>query len=251
MQPAKNLNSMALLEISGLSKRFGAVVVADQVEFTTDIGECLGVIGPNGAGKSSVFNLIAGTLAPDGGTVRFAGEDVTRVPAYKRARSGIVRAFQIPQPFPKLTVYENLLVAAQYGAGLLGIAAEEWVIQVLRDFGLADKAEIMGGRLTLLDRKRLELAKAVASKARLLLLDEIAGGLTEREVEELAALIVALKREHAVIWIEHIAHALRAASDRILLLHFGRKLLDGPPAQVLADPVVKQIYMGLAADDVA
>jgi branched-chain amino acid transport system ATP-binding protein len=237
---------MALLEVSGLSKRFGAVVVADAVEVTIERGECLGVIGPNGAGKSSVFNMIAGTLAPDAGTIRFAGQDVTRMPAYKRARAGIVRAFQIPQPFPALTVYENLLVAAQYGAGLTGTAAETWVVKVLRDFGLAEKAEILGGRLPLLDRKRLELAKAVASKAKLLLLDEIAGGLTEREVEELAALIVALKRDHAVIWIEHIAHALRAASDRILLLHFGKKLLDGPPAEVLASPVVRQIYMGLA-----
>jgi branched-chain amino acid transport system ATP-binding protein len=242
---------MALLEVSGLSKRFGAVIVADQVAFTVEIGECLGVIGPNGAGKSSIFNMLAGTLPADAGTIRFDGNDVTRVPAYKRARAGIVRAFQIPQPFPKLTVYENLLVAAQYGAGLRGAAAEEWVVGVLREFGLADKAELLGGRLGLLDRKRLELAKAVASKAKLLLLDEIAGGLTEREVEELAALIVGLKREHAVIWIEHIAHALRAASNRILLLHFGKKLLDGPPNEVLGSPVVKQIYMGLAADEAA
>jgi branched-chain amino acid transport system ATP-binding protein len=242
---------MALLEVSRLSKRFGAVVVADHVDLAADIGECLGVIGPNGAGKSSIFNMLAGTLAADSGTIRFDGTDVTRQPAHKRARAGIVRAFQIPQPFPKLTVYENLLVAAQYGAGLRGAAAEDWVVGVLREFGLAGKAELLGGSLPLLDRKRLELAKAVASKAKLLLLDEIAGGLTEREVEELAALIVILKRDHAVIWIEHIAHALRAASDRILLLHFGKKLLDGPPAEVLNSPVVKQIYMGLAADEAA
>jgi branched-chain amino acid transport system ATP-binding protein len=242
---------MALLEITGLSKRFGAVVVADEVSFVIETGTCLGMIGPNGAGKSSVFNLIAGTLTPDAGTIVFDGVDVTRVPSFRRARAGIVRAFQIPQPFPKLTVYENLLVAAQYGAGLGGSAAEEWSVAVLRKFGLADKAELLGGRLALLDRKRLELAKAVASQARLLLLDEIAGGLTEREVEELAALIVELKRDHAVIWIEHIAHALRAASDRILLLHFGKKLLDGPPDEVLTSPVVRQIYMGLAADEAA
>ena len=242
---------MALLEVSGLSKRFGAVVVADQVDLAADVGECLGVIGPNGAGKSSLFNLVAGTLAPDAGTIRFDGHDVTALPAHKRARAGIVRAFQIPQPFPKLTVYENLLVAAQYGAGLTGNAAAAWVMEVLREFGLAEKAELLGGGLTLLDRKRLELAKAVASKAKLLLLDEVAGGLTEREVEELAALIVTLKRNHAIVWVEHIAHALRAAADRILLLHFGKKLLDGPPAAVLADPVVRQIYMGLAADEAA
>jgi branched-chain amino acid transport system ATP-binding protein len=242
---------MALLEVSGLSKRFGAVVVADGVELRVDVGECLGVIGPNGAGKSSVFNLVAGTLQPDAGTIVFDGRDVTRLPAYKRARAGIVRAFQIPQPFPALTVYENLLVAAQYGGGLVGAAAEAWVMRVLTEFGLADKAELLGGRLTLLDRKRLELAKAVASKAKLLLLDEIAGGLTEREVEELTGLIVTLKRDHAVIWIEHIAHALRAVSDRIVLLHFGKKLLDGPPELVLNDTVVRQIYMGLAADEAA
>ncbi|MGH6989857.1 MAG: ABC transporter ATP-binding protein [Stellaceae bacterium] len=241
----------ALLEVSGLAKRFGAVVVADDITFSVDLGECLGMIGPNGAGKSSIFNLVAGTLTPDGGTVRFDGRDVTRVPAFRRARAGIVRAFQIPQPFHALTVYENLLVAAQYGAGLVGRPAEEWVIRVMGDFGLADKAELMAGGLPLLDRKRLELAKAVASKARLLMLDEIAGGLTEREVEELATLIVGLKRDHAVIWIEHIAHALRAAADRIVLLHFGKKLLDGPVEEVLSSPVVKQIYMGLAADEAA
>jgi branched-chain amino acid transport system ATP-binding protein len=241
----------ALLEVVGLGKRFGAVVVADDVTFSVTAGTCVGMIGPNGAGKSSVFNLIAGTLAPDAGRIVFDGEDITRLAPHLRARLGIVRAFQIPQPFTHLTVYENLLVAAQYGAGLLGSAAEDWVVGVVRKFGLAEKAELLAGRLTLLDRKRLELAKAVASKARLLLLDEIAGGLTEPEIEELTALIAELKRDHAIIWIEHIAHALKAVSDRILLLHFGKKLLDGPPAEILDSPTVKQIYMGLAADEAA
>ena len=241
----------ALLEVDGLCKRYGAVVVADAVSFSLDQATCLGIVGPNGAGKSSVFNLIAGTIAPDAGSIRFAGREVSRLPVFRRARLGIVRAFQIPQAFAHLTVFENLLVAAQYGAGLLGAAAEEWVLEIIDTFGLSDKEESEAGRLPLLDRKRLELAKAVASKARLLLLDEIAGGLTEREVEELTRLIIGLKRDHAIIWIEHIPHALRAAADRVMLLHFGRKLLDGPPAEVMASAAMKEIYMGLAADDAA
>jgi branched-chain amino acid transport system ATP-binding protein len=244
-------NTMALLEVDGLCKRYGAVVVADRVSFDLDLGSCLGVIGPNGAGKSSVFNLIAGTVAADAGAIRFAGQDVTRLRVFQRARLGIVRAFQIPQPFAHLTVFENLLVAAQYGAGLTGEAAEDWVLEVLDRFGLTDKEEIAAGRLGLLDRKRLELAKAVVSRARLLLLDEIAGGLTEPEVEELTRLIVALKRDHALIWVEHIPHALHQGADRILLLHFGKKLLDGDPGEVMESPVMKQIYMGLVADDAA
>jgi len=241
----------ALLEVAALRKRFGAIIVADSVTFSLAPGECLGMIGPNGAGKSSIFNLIAGTIAPDGGTIRFADRDLTGVASHLRARLGIVRAFQIPQPFPHLTVYENVLAAASFGAGLSGSQAQASALEVLAAMGLVGKAEMLAGQLPLLDRKRLELAKAVASAAKLLLLDEIAAGLTEPEVEELVALIGSLKTDHSIIWIEHIPHALRAVADRILVLHFGRAVLEGPPAEVMKSALVREIYMGFRADDVA
>jgi branched-chain amino acid transport system ATP-binding protein len=241
----------ARLEVAELRKRYGAIVVADDVTFSLEPGTCLGMIGPNGAGKSSIFNLIAGTVAPDGGTLRFAGRDLTGMAAHLRARLGIVRAFQIPQPFPHLTVFENVLAAASFGGGLSSTQAGAWALQVLAGTGLAAKTQVLAGQLPLLDRKRLELAKAMASHARLLLLDEIAAGLTEREVEELVALIATLKTTHAIIWIEHIPHALRAVADQIMVLHFGKNVLVGPPAEVMASRLVREIYMGFGADDAA
>ena len=241
----------ALLEVDGLGKAYGAIVVADGVTFSLDPGQCLGVIGPNGAGKSSIFNLIAGTVAADRGAIRFGGREVGAMPAHLRARLGIVRAFQIPQPFPHLTVYENVLAATSFGAGLTGRPAEVRAAEVLEVTGLAGKARALAGQLPLLDRKRLELGKAIGTGARLLLLDEIAAGLTEREVEELVALIAALKASHAIIWIEHIPHALRAVADRILVLHFGKVVLEGPPGEVMTSRLVREIYMGFGADDAA
>jgi branched-chain amino acid transport system ATP-binding protein len=238
----------ALLEVDRLRKRYGAVVVADDITLSLEPRCCLGLIGPNGAGKSSLFNMITGIIAPDHGSIRFEGRDIGRVAPHLRARLGIVRAFQIPRPFTQLSVYENVLTAASYGAGLSTAAAQRRAVEVLDMTGLLHRAEIPAGQLRLLDRKRLELAKAIASNAKLLLLDEIASGLTEHEVAALVELIVGLKHGHAIIWIEHIPHALRAVADRIIVLHFGRKLLEGPPEDVMASPVMREIYMGLAAD---
>jgi len=237
-----------LLEVSHLRKRYGAIVVADDISFDLDLRGCLGLIGPNGAGKSSLFNMLTGIIAPDSGSIRFNGHDIGGVAAHVRARIGIVRAFQIPRPFTQLTVYENVLTAALYGASLPLIAAKLHATDVLNSTGLLRYAEQPAGQLRLLDRKRLELAKAIASKASLLLLDEIASGLTEHEVAELVELIRSLKSEQAIIWIEHIPHALRAVADRMIVLHFGRKLLDGQPGAVLSSPIVREIYMGLPAD---
>lgn len=241
----------ALLDVARLCKRYGAIVVADEVSFSLDDRSCIGLIGPNGAGKSSLFNLITGIVAPDGGTIAFAGKDITSLAPHHRARVGIVRAFQIPQPFAHLSVYENVLAACCYGAGLAGAEAEDWAMAVLAQTELVAKGELLAGRLRLLDRKRLELAKAIGSRARLLLLDEIAGGLTEHEVAAIVRLIDGLKADHAIIWIEHIPHALRAVADRMLVLHFGRKLFDGNPAEVMASPLFREIYMGLPADAAA
>jgi branched-chain amino acid transport system ATP-binding protein len=238
----------ALLEVSELRKQYGAVVVADNLSFDLDFRACLGLIGPNGAGKSSLFNLLTGIIRPDSGEIRFDGREIGGVAPHLRARIGIVRAFQIPRPFTQLSVYENVLVAALYGASLSSKGARRHAFEVLSKTGLLRFADQPAGHLRLLDRKRLELAKAVASNAKLLLLDEIASGLTEHEVAELVELISSLKADHAIIWIEHIPHALRAVADRMMVLHFGRKLLDGPPSVVLTSPLVREIYMGLPAD---
>lgn len=238
-----------ILQISGLSKSFGAIVVAKDIELDVTVGECIGVIGPNGAGKSSLFSLIAGSLQPDRGTIQLEGRDITRLPAHRRVKAGIGRAFQIPQPFVGLTVYENVRAAAAQGSGRRGGALADWSKAVLEKTGLAHKADQLAGSLTLLDRKNLELAKAVATGADLLMLDEIGAGLTEREVARLVERIAALKEDHAIIWIEHIAHALKRVATRIVVLNFGEIVADGAPDAVMASPLVREIYMGLKADE--
>jgi branched-chain amino acid transport system ATP-binding protein len=240
-----------VLEVRGLGKSYGQVVVADDVSFDLAAGECLGVIGPNGAGKSSLFNLLTGTVAADRGSIRLAGRELTGLPVHRRARLGIARAFQIPQPFPHLTVYENVLAAATFGAALNGAAAAQAALAAVARCALRPHTDKPAGTLTLLDRKRLELAKGLAAAPQLLLLDEVAGGLTEREVQQMVELVRELKVNHAVIWIEHIAHALKAVADRVLVLHFGKKLLDDVPQVVLDSAIVREIYMGMPADAAA
>jgi branched-chain amino acid transport system ATP-binding protein len=240
-----------LLRVKGLNKSFGEIKVADNVDFELGLGECLGVIGPNGAGKSSLLNLIVGLVRADARSIKLDGREMVDLAPHRRARLGVGRAFQIPQPFPHLSVYENVLVAACYGGGLHGDDAATWAMDVLHRTALDAKADTLAGALPLIDRKRLEFAKALASKPRLILLDEIAAGLTEPEVERLVAPIASVKADHAMIWIEHIPHALRAVADRILVLNFGCKVLDGAPADVMESSIVKEIYMGLTADDVA
>ena len=241
--------TLSLLDVRNLSKRFGQIVVADKIDLSIEMGECIGVIGPNGAGKSSLFGLISGALAADAGSISLAGEDITTMAAHKRVHRGIGRAFQIPQPFSGLTVYENVLAAASFGAGKSGRQARQQALTVLDRTGLAELGDTLAGSLTLLNRKRLELAKALAVDAKLLMLDEIGAGLTEREVSRLVETVAGLKQDHAIIWIEHIAHALKSVADRIVVLHFGRKLLDGDPEEVMASAVVKEIYMGLGVDE--
>jgi branched-chain amino acid transport system ATP-binding protein len=240
-----------VLEIEGLSKRYGEIVVADALSFSVAKGTCLGVIGPNGAGKTSVFNLIDGGVRADAGKIRFAGRDIGRLARHRRARLGIARAYQIPQPFPDLTVFENLLVATTYSAGLRGAEAARAALEVLDRVGIASFRNTIAGSLTLLNRKRLELAKALAARPKLLLLDEIAGGLTEAEVHVLVDFVRSIKPDFAIIWIEHIAHALARTADSLLVLHFGKKLIEGEPAATLASAQVREIYLGISVDAAA
>lgn len=235
-----------LLRLKGISKRFGSIVVADGINLSVGPDEALGILGPNGAGKTSLFGLITGTLRPDAGSVTFRDEDLTSLPPEKRCQKGIARSFQIPQPFGGMTVLENLLVAACFGRRLSDAEGFRHCVATLERCGLADKANRLAGGLTLLDRKRLELARALASQPRLLLLDEVAGGLVEHECAELVALIRDVRKEGvAIVWIEHIVHALVAVVDRVVVLHGGHLIAEGKPAEVIKSPHVMEIYMGI------
>lgn len=234
-----------MLEVSGLKKSFGALVVIDDVSTRVSGGEALGVMGPNGAGKSTFFDLLTGTTRLDAGSVRLDGEDVTFLPLEKRVSKGLARAFQIPKPFASLTVREHLILATVAGAELNNAEARDHADAVLERTGLAPLSNKLGNTLRLLDRKRLELAKALATKPKVVLLDEISGGLTEHEVHALVELIVDLKTpDLAIIWIEHIAYALKASCDRILMLHLGQKVIEDTPETVTSDERVRRLYLG-------
>ncbi|GAA4703629.1 ABC transporter ATP-binding protein [Nocardioides conyzicola] len=243
------MTTPALLSVSGLSKRFGRVVTASDVTFEVPAGRALGIVGPNGAGKSTLLNLINGTLPSDSGTIAFDGADVTRVGAARRSEIGIGRSYQIPRPFGGMTVFENVLVGARFAGGARGSAAHEQAYDALVRTGLAHLAGTRAGSLRLLDRKRLELARALATSPRLILLDEIAGGLTERELPALVDVIAGLRDDGlAVVWIEHIVHALMAVVDELMCIAAGEVVAIGDPADVMADPRVFEVYLGSPAE---
>jgi branched-chain amino acid transport system ATP-binding protein len=238
-----------VLAVRGLSKRFGRVVTAEDITFEAAAGEVLGIVGPNGAGKSTLLNLVNGTLRPDAGTVLFDGRDVTGLDAASRSVSGVARTFQVPRPFGDMTVFENVLVGASFGGGRHRQAGYDAAYRAIETSGLLDLADVPAGRLRLLDRKRLELARALATSPRLLLLDEIAGGLTDQELPALVEIIRGLRSaEVCVIWIEHIVHALLAVVDRLMCLALGRVLAIGDPREVMADPRVIEVYLGSTVD---
>lgn len=241
-------SSASTLRVTNLSKAYGEVVVADRIDLHLESGTCTGVIGPNGAGKTSLFNLLDGTVRPDAGQIFLNDIEITRVNRHQRARLGITRAFQVPQPFPAMTVYENVLVAATFGADLSEREADRQAVDTIELTGLADLAAVPAGSLRLLDRKRLELAKSLASSPQILLLDEIAGGLTEPEVAVLVALVNTLKSHLTVVWIEHIVHALLATANTVVVLDFGRKIAEGSPTDIMSSAEVKRIYMGIDVD---
>lgn len=237
-----------LLDVAGLTKSFGSIVVADELDLAVAPGEAVGIIGPNGAGKTSLFNLVAGDLSQDAGVIRFDGSDIARLPPPGRCRAGLGRTRQIPQPFEKLTVFENLLVGAVYGRARSEREAAQSCGEILDRLGLIKRANTLAGSLTLLERKRLEMARALATQPRLLLLDEIAGGLTEAECLELVDTIRDIHRSGvAILWIEHVVHALLAVVDRLVVLNFGRKVAEGAPKDVMLLPEVRQIYIGIEA----
>jgi branched-chain amino acid transport system ATP-binding protein len=238
-----------ILALDKVSKRFGAIVIADQIDLALAPGEALGIIGPNGAGKTTLFGIMTGTVAPDAGRVLFEGADITRATPPRRCIMGIARSFQIPQPFGDMTVFENLVVAAAFGARRRERDVYGRCMDILAQCGLAAQPNRRAGSLTLIDRKRLELARALATNPRVLLLDEVAGGLTEHECSGLVGLIKELRATGiSIIWIEHVVHALLAAIDRLVVLHGGNLIAQGDPQAVIRSSAVSDIYLGIAAD---
>jgi branched-chain amino acid transport system ATP-binding protein len=234
---------MALLSLDSLSKKYGALVVTDAVSLSVAEGEILGILGPNGAGKTTLFNLVAGTVRPDSGTVHFDGGDISALGASERCRRGISRSFQVPQPFSGMSVFENVLVGATFGREPKDPQGR--ALAALEQTGMKEKANLLAGGLTLLDRKRLEMARALAANPKLLLLDEIAGGLTDSEC---ASLLAAIRDVHAsgvtIVWIEHVVHALLSVAQRLVALNFGKLIADGSPHDVMNSRAVKSVYLG-------
>ena len=238
----------ALLELRAVSKSYGALKVTDNLSLTLAGGEALGVLGPNGAGKSTMFNLITGDVRPNQGSVHYSGEDITRLPASARCRLGIGRSYQVPHPFAGMTVFENLMVGAMFGANLNEDEAATYCVSVLERTGLLRKANQLAGSLSLLDRKRLEMARALATRPKLLLLDEIAGGLTDHEAQALVGTIKDIRAEGvSIVWIEHVVHALLAVVERLIVINFGALLKEGEPQAVMNSREVREVYMGIEA----
>lgn len=238
-----------ILTVSNLYKSFGNVAAVNDLRFEVDRREILGIIGPNGAGKTTLFHLISGEVKPDRGKVVFDGEDVTYAHMFKRCRQGIARTYQIPRPFLNMTVLENLLVGATYGAGMGRRQSKEKCDHILERTGLAAKRNALARSLPLLDRKRLELAKALATEPTLLLVDEVAGGLTEKEVEEVLEIIHSVRNDGiTVLWVEHIVMAMQKGPDRLLVMNFGRNLFCGKPDEAFNSEEVQEVYLGTEDD---
>ena len=238
----------ALLAASGLRKRFGALVVLDGVDFSVGADEAVGIVGPNGAGKTTLLSVFAGSQRPEGGRMLFHGADITSSGAAAHCRLGIARAYQVPKPFGGMTVFENVLVAASTGGGRRGRDAYRKVAEVLDLCEMTPIANRPAESLGLLHRKRLELARALATNPQVLLLDEIGAGLTDEEAAQLVATIRELRRQGvALVWIEHIVHVLVQVVERLVCMDAGRVIADGAPEAVMRDAAVIDAYLGSTA----
>jgi branched-chain amino acid transport system ATP-binding protein len=235
----------ALVELRDVCKSFGSVRAIRDVSVRVDESEALGIVGPNGAGKTTLLSIISGSLRADEGRVVFGGRDITRLAGHRHCQEGIARTFQIPRPFGGLTAFENVLVGATFGLREADGDRRKAAIAALDRAGLLPKANVLAGQLTLLERKRLELARALVTKPRVLLLDEIAGGLTEPEILALIVTVRELREQGvAIVWIEHIVHALLSVVDRLVALAAGQKLIEGDPRVVIDSPELRDVYLG-------
>lgn len=235
-----------ILTVQDLGISFGNNHVLKSINFELDHNEILGVIGPNGAGKTVLLNILTGILKPTKGKVIFDGEDITAKSVNERVYTGIGRTFQIPRAFEKMTAYENMVTGGVFGAALSEREAGKQAVKILEMIGLRDRAMTFAGKLSLLDRKRLEIGVALASRPKLLLFDEVAGGLTESEVSDILEIVKQIKAEgYSVIWIEHVIQTMLKGTDRVLLMADGHDILAGKPAEVMASPEVERIYLGV------
>ena len=239
---------MSVLRLSGVQKSFGALQVARDITFDVPQGQALGIIGPNGAGKSTLLNLITGNIDPDQGRIEFMGRDVTKIPPMQRTLMGMGRSFQIPQPFDNISVFENVLVAACFGQNVSESVAIDPCADILEQTEMMHLANMPASKLSLLERKRLELARALATNPKLLMLDEIAGGLTDAECLSLIDTIKAIHSSGVtIIWIEHVLHALTSVVEQLLVLDFGKVIAMGEPNKIMESRNVQQVYLGIDA----
>ena len=239
---------MSILRLLGVQKSFGALQVAQDITFDVPQGQALGIIGPNGAGKSTLFNLITGNVDPYQGRIEFMGRDVTKIPPMQRTLMGMGRSFQIPQPFDNISVFENVLVAACFGQNVSESVAIDPCADILEQTEMMHLANMPASKLSLLERKRLELARAMATHPKLLMLDEIAGGLTDAECLSLIDTIKAIHSSGVtIIWIEHVLHALTSVVEQLLVLDFGKVIAMGEPDKIMESRKVQEIYLGIDA----
>ncbi|MFL6572865.1 MAG: ABC transporter ATP-binding protein [Burkholderiales bacterium] len=237
--------SAPLLKVQGVSKHFGGFTALSEVSIAIAAGERFGLIGPNGSGKTTLINCISGLLRNDSGSIEFEGQDISRLPAYRRTRKGIARSFQIPRPFHSMSVIENLLVPYEYVAHLKQSDAEQHAMEILRRIGLADTAHAQASQLSQVELRKLELARAMAAKPRLLISDEAMAGLSGSEVDEVLEILFRLNAEGiTIIMIEHIMQAVMRFSQRVICLDAGKIICEGVPAAIVADPEVQRAYLG-------
>jgi branched-chain amino acid transport system ATP-binding protein len=244
------MSKETLLEVRGLSKSFGGLLALNKVDMSVHSGEIVGLIGPNGAGKTTLFNAIAGFFSPDEGRISFRGQDVTGHKAHSVCRLGISRTFQVPKPFAHLTILENMMVGTCFGSGLnIGGKALEKIAEILRVAGLESKALQRAGTLNLVERKKLEVAKALSTSPKLILFDEVMAGLNPSETAEMIGFITRLRDEGlTILLIEHLMKVIMSLSDRIVVLHYGQKLCEGVPLEIANNPRVIEAYLGLKSD---
>lgn len=234
-----------ILVVNNLQKNFGRLKAVDELSFEVREGEILGMMGPNGAGKTTVFNLLTGVLKPDKGTIIFKGKNITHASPAKRCHLGIGRTYQIPCPFDKMTVFENLLVGAVHGGKLSEKRAREGASEILELIGMFPLKNHVSGELSLMNRKRLEVGRALATQPSLILLDEVAGGLTEVEVKQVLEIVKKTsKKGITIIWIEHILMMMSEGVDRLLVISEGRWLQCGDPKEVMSSEEVLKCYLG-------